>query len=302
MKTIAALLMLISTTALGELDFKHLAATKRDQPASVIITVSIQIPIQYGTFEIPKGSEVNLLNVSGDGKLTVQYNGSQYAIPASKTDIEKRVVEIRSRRLVVNGIEYQDFRFSKQTPIEVTIIHRAGITTVKLADLPPEIQKQLGYDPEVARKYLEKLEADKRALEELKRKEEEDANRPLDGKDLTAWKLARVAAEEECGQLNNPPRTLRPAGAPVAGSASAYAIIAGAQNAAMRPTYELRPEPRQGFMQKSSEGDWIFAFPVQASYYNAETKARVPKWEHIGVHVTDYGTEIRVESVVLDPE
>jgi hypothetical protein len=155
MRAVVILLMIAGSTAFAELDYKQLAATKRDQPPLVMTTEAIAIAIPYGTAEMPKGVEVKLLSVSDDGKLTVQYGGQQYQILASQTDIENRVTEIRSHRLIVGGIEYQNFRFDNQTPAEVTIIHPGGRVTVNMADLPPFYQKQLGYDAEAARKYLE---------------------------------------------------------------------------------------------------------------------------------------------------
>jgi hypothetical protein len=50
-------------------------------------------------------------------------------------------------------------------------------------------------------------------------------------------------------------------------------------------------------MQKTNTGDWIFTFPVLASYWNVEKKARQPEREMMTVKVTNYGSEYRVEHV-----
>ncbi len=42
---------------------------------------------------------------------------------------------------------YYNARVVNVTPVTVVIAHRDGIASVPLADLPPELQKQLGYDP-----------------------------------------------------------------------------------------------------------------------------------------------------------
>jgi len=91
-------LILTATTCFAELDYKQLAATKRDQPTTVTTTEAISISIQYGTLEIPKGATVKVTAFQPDGTLVVDFNGLNYSIPAMKTDLEKRVVEIRSRQ------------------------------------------------------------------------------------------------------------------------------------------------------------------------------------------------------------
>lgn len=50
--------------------------------------------------------------------------------------------------LTVDGVTYSNVTFGTVTPPSVSIIHSTGIARVPLKSLPPEIQKQLGYDPE----------------------------------------------------------------------------------------------------------------------------------------------------------
>jgi hypothetical protein len=42
---------------------------------------------------------------------------------------------------------YHDVRVLQVTPVTVVIGHRDGITSIALADLPPDLQKRFGYDP-----------------------------------------------------------------------------------------------------------------------------------------------------------
>ncbi len=42
---------------------------------------------------------------------------------------------------------YYDVRILQVTPVSVVLGHRDGITSVPLADLPPDLQKRFGYDP-----------------------------------------------------------------------------------------------------------------------------------------------------------
>lgn len=83
--------------AFAELDYKQLAATKKDQPAFVTTVFDFVITIQASKLEIPKGSEIRLLAVGADGNLRAQFNGNEFTIPAGVTDIEERVTEIRSK-------------------------------------------------------------------------------------------------------------------------------------------------------------------------------------------------------------
>lgn len=55
--------------------------------------------------------------------------------------------------LTVNAVIYSNVTFGSRTPSTVTIFHSAGIATLPLAALPPDVQKSLGYDPEKARAY-----------------------------------------------------------------------------------------------------------------------------------------------------
>ena len=57
--------------------------------------------------------------------------------------------------LTIDGFTYQDVRWDRLTPAAVTIFHKTGVATIPLSKLPPELQKQFGYDPRVAAAWEE---------------------------------------------------------------------------------------------------------------------------------------------------
>ena len=70
--------------------------------------------------------------------------------------------------LIIGGEKYENVRFGQTTPSTVKIFHSSGIMTVPIVKLPPEIQKQLGYDPQVAAQYqnaVQKQQASQRQAE-----------------------------------------------------------------------------------------------------------------------------------------
>jgi len=58
--------------------------------------------------------------------------------------------ETSSNTVTINGTTYKDVRWGRLTPSTVTLYHSTGIATMPLAELPPDLQKQFGYDPEKA--------------------------------------------------------------------------------------------------------------------------------------------------------
>jgi len=52
--------------------------------------------------------------------------------------------------ITIDGTTYEEARWGRVTPSTVTIFHKTGIATLSLAKLPPELQKQFGYDPQKA--------------------------------------------------------------------------------------------------------------------------------------------------------
>ena len=121
----------------------------------------------------------------------------------------------------------------------------------------------------------------------------------LEGRDLVAWKLARRAAEQKCKQLSTPPEVPVPREAAEYGSRAAYAINLNDSYAANTPVYKVIAEPTRGTMTKTTTGDWMFTIAVEGAY-QAANRGKVT--ETITVRVTDYGTEIKVDSVRIGQE
>lgn len=61
---------------------------------------------------------------------------------------------------------YQDVQVKQVTPRAVIIQHRGGISQILLADLPPDAQKQFGYDPQAAMAEKERIEREHAAAME----------------------------------------------------------------------------------------------------------------------------------------
>lgn len=177
------------------------------------------------------------------------------------------------------GETYEDVTWGTVSSSSVTIKHKSGIARIPLAKLPAELQKRLGYDPEVERVRIEKLRAEQSALLELKRKQEEQAKQPLTGNDLVAWKLARQYLSEKDGKYHD------------------YSECV----------------PEVGFMKKTPAGDYVFTFfgrgrkvsfyDEHATTYNVEGRAeyqpgyvQIQQPDHTAkVTVTTIGGQMRVD-------
>ena len=61
--------------------------------------------------------------------------------------------------LTVGGETYSNVTFGASTPASLSIRHSTGVASIPFAKLPPEIQKQFGYDPQKAGEYLKSLAA-----------------------------------------------------------------------------------------------------------------------------------------------
>ena len=68
---------------------------------------------------------------------------------------------LSARSITVDGVTYEDIRWGTVTRLEVSVIHRDGITRILLEKLPADAQTELGYDPRKA--------AADRAAEEVRR-------------------------------------------------------------------------------------------------------------------------------------
>ena len=66
--------------------------------------------------------------------------------------------------LTVGGVIYTNAVFGAVTPYAVTIKHSTGVAEVPLSELPDDLQKRFGYDPEKAQVYLQESTARQAAL------------------------------------------------------------------------------------------------------------------------------------------
>lgn len=48
----------------------------------------------------------------------------------------------------IDGTTYEEVRWGRVTLSTVTIFHKTGVATIPLEKLPPDLQKQFGYDPQ----------------------------------------------------------------------------------------------------------------------------------------------------------
>jgi tetratricopeptide (TPR) repeat protein len=61
--------------------------------------------------------------------------------------------------LIIDGYPYRDVRIKDSTPATVTILHSSGVAVLPIAKLPPELQKQLAYDPAKAAEWTRSQQA-----------------------------------------------------------------------------------------------------------------------------------------------
>ena len=101
---------------------------------------------------------MNLLRLSfllcSVAAVPVMAEDTSVTAPADATDHasspDANAGDAASNTVTINGTTYQDVRWGRLTPTTVTLYHRTGIATMPLADLPPDLQKQFGYDPQKA--------------------------------------------------------------------------------------------------------------------------------------------------------
>lgn len=111
-----------------------------------------------------------------------------------------------SNSITIDGTTYEDVRWGRLTPATVTIYHKTGIATVPLASLPPELQKQLGYDPEKAAKWQAAM--DKTAAARLTAEQKAAAERDAADRKAAEQKAAEqkaAAAKANAGKQKAPP-------------------------------------------------------------------------------------------------
>jgi hypothetical protein len=82
-----------------------------------------------------------------------------------------------TNKLVVGKDVYENYSIIRYTPTQATIRHSTGIATVAITNLPPDIQKQLGYDPQKAQAFQRAEDEAARQRAEIARQKVEEARR-----------------------------------------------------------------------------------------------------------------------------
>ena len=127
------------------ISLSDLDSARKDCPKFLTATTNISVALQYGAVEIPKGEKLSVLLVN-HGKISILRGGMTNEIPAIATDIVERINSVRSHRIIIDKDQYEDCRIEVINPAEVKVSHTAGIATISMIKLSPELQKQLGYD------------------------------------------------------------------------------------------------------------------------------------------------------------
>jgi von Hippel-Lindau disease tumor suppressor protein len=52
--------------------------------------------------------------------------------------------------ITIDGVIYENYHWGTITPTGITIFHQAGVATIPLEKLPPDLQERFGYDPKTA--------------------------------------------------------------------------------------------------------------------------------------------------------
>src|ERR1039458_4763768 len=62
--------------------------------------------------------------------------------------VQSALADDTNLMLTVGGITYSNVTFGAVTPSWVSIRHSTGAASIPLGELPPELQKKFGYDPQ----------------------------------------------------------------------------------------------------------------------------------------------------------
>ena len=81
--------------------------------------------------------------------------------------MQSAFADVTNLMLTVDGITYSNVTFGTLTPGSVSVRHNTGVASIPLAKLPPDLQKQFGYDPAAAEQWFKA----KRAYKESERRQ-----------------------------------------------------------------------------------------------------------------------------------
>lgn len=97
-------------------------------------------------------------------------------------------------QITIDGTTYTDVRWGRVTPATVTFFHKTGVATIPLSKLPPELQKQFGYDPQRAAEWQA---AQRAAAADASRRAAESARQAADAAQHAAAAMEWTLTIEE---------------------------------------------------------------------------------------------------------
>ncbi|MGD1020473.1 MAG: hypothetical protein ABSA12_14265 [Verrucomicrobiia bacterium] len=110
--------------------------------------------------------------------------------------------------ITVDGLTYSNVTWHTVTPATVTIFHQTGVAAIPLEKLPPELQKQFGYDPQKAADYrsAEAVRLQRAAKETAERRAREQAEtdeglQKLSELDTPYQQRQRALAQQQASEL-----------------------------------------------------------------------------------------------------
>jgi hypothetical protein len=166
-------LVFVASGQTNLITLSELDSAKNDWPKSVMAITNIFRTLKFGEVAIAKGDVLPVLLIS-NAMISVVSASITNQIPASATDIVERINDLRRHRLIVGKEQYDNCRVEPYNPAEVKVFHRTGIATVRLVQLPPELQQRFGYDSVAAEQWL-KVEGARQDVEQQRRLKAEHA-------------------------------------------------------------------------------------------------------------------------------
>jgi hypothetical protein len=98
---------------------------------------------------------------------------------------------VAPRTITIDGTTYEEVRWGRLTPSAVTIFHKSGVASIPLWKLPPDLQKQFGYDSRKAADW-QKVEQQTSLREQQYAKYRVDERLFLDGRLVDASQVQEM--------------------------------------------------------------------------------------------------------------
>jgi hypothetical protein len=72
---------------------------------------------------------------------------------SASTVAEEAATNSTAINLIIDGVQYEDVRWTEVTPTTVTVFHKTGVASIPLWKLPPDLQKKFGYEAQKAAEW-----------------------------------------------------------------------------------------------------------------------------------------------------